>query len=288
MSNRIERITCAGDLPGVRLTHLSGFQAVVSEYGGQVLSWTDPREYELLFVSKAARYHIGEAIRGGIPVVFPQFGSGELPKHGFARTSMWQVVREQVSADGPVSVTLRLSVSAEMYPHWPNECVVELDVALTEVLLLTLRVRNTGPSDFEFFSLLHTYFAIDDICGVRLGGLHGIEYIDLLDTRRQMVESRHEVEFSGPVDRIYRNSPSVLELYSERAQRRFMISKEGFSDSVVWNPWLEGARAIVDLLPDEYQRMVCVESGNVGAAMILQPGEEHVSTQRLRVEECGC
>lgn len=285
MSNRIERISSAGGLPGVHVSHASGYQAVVSEYGAHLLSWRDPRGHELLFVSKAAQYQVGVAIRGGIPVVFPQFGNGALPKHGFARTSMWKIVREHVPADGPISVTFRLVVKAGMYELWPHECVVELEVELSDVLLTTLRVHNTGKAECKFFAALHTYFNIQDIDGVRVSGLQGVEYIDFLDQLRQSIESREDIEFTGPVDRVYLDSPQVVALYSDSDQRRYLITKEGFSDSVVWNPWIEGACAIADLHPQEYRNMVCVESGNVVTPVIVQPGEVHTSVQVLRVED---
>jgi glucose-6-phosphate 1-epimerase len=284
MNNRIERVSCAEALPGVRVLHTSGYQAVVSEYGAHLLSWRDPQGHELLFVSQAAQYQIGSAIRGGIPVVFPQFGNGVLSKHGFARTSMWKIVREHVPADGPVSVTFRLVVKAGMYELWPHECVVELEVELSDVLLTTLRVHNTGQTECKFFCALHTYFNIHDIDGVRVSGLQGVEYIDFLDQLRQSVESREDVVFTEPVDRVYLDSPQVVVLYSDSDQRRYLITKEGFSDSVVWNPWIEGARAIADLHSQEYRNMVCVESGNVVTPVIVQPGEVHTSVQVLRVE----
>jgi glucose-6-phosphate 1-epimerase len=36
-------------------------------------------------MSKKAQYGQGKAIRGGVPVIFPQFGPGKIQNHGFAR-----------------------------------------------------------------------------------------------------------------------------------------------------------------------------------------------------------
>lgn len=47
-------------------------------------SFKDEHDNEILFMSTEANY---VKIRGGVPVVFPQFGPGELPQHGFARES---------------------------------------------------------------------------------------------------------------------------------------------------------------------------------------------------------
>ena len=79
------------------LTHpVSGDVATVALDRGHVLSWTCAGK-ERLFLSAKAEVQAGEgalaAIRGGIPLCWPQFaGRGPLPKHGFARTTgAWQL-----------------------------------------------------------------------------------------------------------------------------------------------------------------------------------------------------
>jgi glucose-6-phosphate 1-epimerase len=281
--NRIERIIGLGDLPLLRLSHDSGFTTVVSEYGAHVLSWVDPSERELLFVSEEASYERGRPIRGGIPIVFPQFSKGVLPAHGFARTMMWKVVREQVSTTGPVAVTLRLLPDARTRAVWPYEFHVELDVVLTDVLLLTMRVENTGRIPFQFNSALHTYFRTEDVSRLRLQGFAGCEFVDMLRGRKMEVEGRQEVVIDGPIDRVYRDSPQSVQVCSDGDRYAYLITKEGFTDTVVWNPWIDGAKALADLGDTEYVEMVCVESGNVLTPITLAPGELHTSAQIVRV-----
>jgi glucose-6-phosphate 1-epimerase len=163
--------------------------------------------------------------------------------------------------------------------------MAELDVVLTDVLLMTLRVINTGTTPFQFTSALHTYFRVQDITQVRLNGLHEVEFVDFLRDRKMSVESRAEVGVEGPIDRAYRDSPQLITLVSPQEGVRFLITKEGFSDTVVWNPWIEGASAIGDLAPDDYRNMLCVESGNVLTPVTLRPGETHSSAQIIRAEE---
>jgi glucose-6-phosphate 1-epimerase len=283
-SNRIERIAGNGGLAWLRLTHTSGYSVVVSEYGAQVLSWTSPSGDELLFLSEAASFERGKPIRGGIPVVFPQFGKGLLSQHGFARVSDWNVIREQVSTTGAVSLTLRLVVDQTRIPEWPYSCSVELDIVLTDVLLMTMRVQNTGFKELTFTSALHNYFRIPDIASAEIRGMQGVEFVDLLDQRKGSLEEHETVPCSGPVDRVYRDSPSLVTLTSAIDSRRFSITKEGFSDSVIWNPGQVGAQAIADLLPSEYREMICIESANVLTPIVLRAGELHTSAQILRVE----
>ena len=70
----------------------------ISSFGAHVLSWKCKGE-ERLFLSKKAVMDGSKAIRGGIPLVFPQFGqpSKSLPSHGFARISMWDVLEKKES-----------------------------------------------------------------------------------------------------------------------------------------------------------------------------------------------
>jgi len=51
-----------------------------------------------LFCSPLSVYASGKAIRGGIPIVFPQFGGGPLPQHGFARNRKWRHGETQINA----------------------------------------------------------------------------------------------------------------------------------------------------------------------------------------------
>ena len=82
-----------GTLPGVRLendTHV----CEITRFGAHVASWRVKRTSdELLFRSKLAKLDGTKAIRGGVPVGFPQFSDmGPCAQsHGFARTSVWAV-----------------------------------------------------------------------------------------------------------------------------------------------------------------------------------------------------
>eukprot|EP00481_Brizalina_sp_1-RS-2013_P000279 TRINITY_DN10756_c0_g1_i1.p1 TRINITY_DN10756_c0_g1~~TRINITY_DN10756_c0_g1_i1.p1 ORF type:complete len:119 (+),score=12.83 TRINITY_DN10756_c0_g1_i1:50-406(+) len=67
--------------------------ACIYRYGGTVTSWKIENE-EQLFVSKAKWDQI-KAIRGGIPIVFPQFGPGPMKQHGFPRVSIWNIDKSE-------------------------------------------------------------------------------------------------------------------------------------------------------------------------------------------------
>lgn len=79
------------------LTHgqASETSATIHHFGATVTSWV-VEGAENLFVSSKAALDGSKAIRGGIPVCFPQFGPWKGgPQHGFARNSKeWRVKEE--------------------------------------------------------------------------------------------------------------------------------------------------------------------------------------------------
>lgn len=264
------------------LAHGSGSRAVVADYGAHVVAWRDAEGRDLLYMSSQAIFAEGKAIRGGIPLVFPQFGKGELPSHGFARTSTWRYEGDAVDEKGCVSVTFALTSNEKTLAMWPHKFEAKLTVSLSESLTLTMVVKNVDDKPFSFNSAFHTYFAVTDISAASIDGLKGVEYIDCLKNRERFKEERRSVDCEAAMDRIYTQTPQKLVLFTGSDRTPLIIDKEGMSDSVVWNPWLEGATAFADMANEEYRRMFCVESGNVATAITLQPGESHTARQILR------
>ena len=72
-------------------------------WGATITSWKVNNK-EQLFLSNSAIYDTrkpgGKAIRGGIPIVFPQFGEGAMLQHGFARVSNWTFNKEKSYVSG--------------------------------------------------------------------------------------------------------------------------------------------------------------------------------------------
>src|SRR5258707_15637733 len=81
--------------------------------GAHLAHWTPRGQRPVLFVSPKSLFAAGKAIRGGVPIIFPWFGSrgdGKRgPAHGFARTSEWTVESARLLEDARVEVTLALS-----------------------------------------------------------------------------------------------------------------------------------------------------------------------------------
>jgi len=261
----------------------TGASAQVHTHGAHVVSWKNSAGEELLFVSKQAVFKPPKAIRGGIPICFPQFSDlGPLGQHGFARNSEWRVVSEE-----PSRVTLGLTPSEANLKEYPHPHEIQLTVAITDAgdLELITNVVNSGDSPMEFTYALHTYFATPDISKVSVEGLKGVQYLDSLQDRVQIEEQGDSVTFPENVDRIYLNTPADLKLVTSPTST-ITLKKDGLPDAVVWNPWIEKAKAMGDMGDDEYKEFFCVEAAatkGTGCPIQLAPGKTWTSTQVLSV-----
>jgi glucose-6-phosphate 1-epimerase len=266
-------------LQKLRLSHASGARAEVYPHGAHVTSWVPAGGAEALFLSRAATFAPGAAIRGGVPVIFPQFaGMGPLPKHGFARTQPWERVDE---ADGPGAVLLRLRDSEATRRIWPRAFVAELAVEVEDDRLSTeLTIQNSGDDTVEFTAALHTYLRVGDVRRATVEGLQGLRY---RVGQRVRVDADPTLSVSEPVDRVYLNTPPELRVRDAENGREFLLRASGFADTVVWNPWAAATAALPDMEDDEYLEMLCVEAAQVGVPVRLGAGERWTGSQRIQV-----
>jgi glucose-6-phosphate 1-epimerase len=272
----------SAELPKLRLSHASGGTAEVYLHGAHVTSWVPAGGSEALFLSRAATIAPGKAIRGGVPVIFPQFaGMGPLPKHGFARTQPWERVDD---AEHPGAVRLRLRDSAGTRALWPHPFLAELAVEIGgDWLSIALTIRNTGGAAFEFTAALHTYLRVGDVRRATVRGLRGVRYRVTREPER--VDEEPEVTVNGAVDRVYLRTPRELRVHDPENGRDFMLRASGFADTVVWNPWAAATAALPDMEDDEYLEMICVEAAQVGAPVRLEAGASWTGSQRLNLDQ---
>lgn len=265
-----------GDLPVMEVT-TPWSRAEIYFHGAHVTQFQKHHEPPLLFLSQCSRFESGAPIRGGIPIILPWFGKpADKPgQHGVARIREWELKEVVSPADG--SVILRLGLPEQ--PELPG-CVVEYVVGVSEGLSAELVVANQSDRKLTFENCLHTYFTVGDISAVSVTGLQGVDYLDSLAGRQRQTEAADAIRFSGEVDRVYVNSAHPVVIRDESMRRVIKVEKEHSLSTVVWNPWIAKAKAMPDYGDDEYQRMVCVESGNVAVNEVgLPPGE----TARLKV-----
>jgi len=255
-----------------------GSRSSISLQGAHVLSWIPAGGSEQLFLSPKAEFGPGTAIRGGVPVIFPQFSTlGSLPRHGFARNLEWELARrEQARA------VFWLSESALTRGMWPHRFLAEYIVLLTdEALELRLTITNTDVSPFQFTAALHSYLRVADARQAYVKDLSGLSYMESNDTGRNLVMESERLTFASEVDRIYLDTPPELQLVD--GERTLVIRTEGFRDAVIWNPGPLKCAAMADMEADGYLKFVCVESAAVGRPVILAPGDHWRGVQKLKL-----
>lgn len=255
-----------------------GALARMTAHGAQVASWQPAGQPERLFLSAASPIDAGVALRGGVPVIFPQFsGMGPLVKHGFARNQRW-TLQQQTAAERVMFV---LTDNDATRAAWPFRFRAELVVAIGgDLLTVTLTVHNTDQQALTFTAALHTYLRVDHIDTTHLRGLQGVQYRDSLAGGVEATDQAPEVSFREPCDRIYLDAPSPLRL--EQPGHHFILHSSGFADAVVWNPGKQLSDSMADMEPHGYQRMVCVEAAQIGKPVLLAPGQSWTGSQQIR------
>ena len=267
--------------PAMWLRAPDGAEATVLLHGGQLVSWIPAGDQERLYLSPLAMAGGSNAVRGGIPVCFPQFAKrGPLPQHGFVRNRAWSWVEGDQRGDVMIGV-LKLSDDAATRAIWPHAFEAELSFSLSGLQLdVELAITNTGDTPFDFTAALHTYLKVDDVRRARLGGLYGVKYVDSLTGAEQRQEM-DPFSFAGEIDRIYLDAKGPLNLAT--AMGRMTISRDGFDDVVVWNPGPAKAAAMADLPDDGWLQMLCVEAATIGRPVTLAPGQDWVARQGFEV-----
>lgn len=266
-------------LPAIQITHTSGARAVVTEAGAHLVSWKPAGGPEQLYLSPISVFQPGVAIRGGVPVIFPQFSTrGTGARHGFARVRGWEL---QDPADTPAeTVVLTLSGLGTPACDWIHPFACALSIVLeADRIAVRLEVHNTGDQCFDFTAALHTYLRVESLDKVRIVGLQGTLYEDAQSPATRNTETSASVCPQGLFDRIYYQTADTLHL--EGAQEALRLESTGFTDTVVWNPGAQACAALADMPADGWQQFVCIEAATIGTPVTLEPGQRWSGEQRL-------
>jgi glucose-6-phosphate 1-epimerase len=275
------------DFPSVTLRLPAGDQVTVALQGAQVLSWQTAEGKERLYLSPNSLTDGRSAIRGGVPVCFPQFnqrvlGQHTLPKHGFARNMPWQLIAQKTESDG-AKAHFCLVDSAATQAIWPCAFQVDLTVQLQPgQLCIQVTVRNTGQEAWPFALALHSYLAVDAIDKTPLSGLQGAAYWDAVTHLHDMQEIQWQgdqaLTFNGQTDRVYSANPQQPLTLDNRLH---ISQSDSFPETVVWNPGAEVCAALADMPADGYKHMLCVEAAAINTPVLLQPGATWTGWQQL-------
>jgi glucose-6-phosphate 1-epimerase len=281
---RVSFLDGQGELPMLEVS-TPWSTAEIYLHGAHVTHFQKKAEPPLLFLSQCSRFAEGNPIRGGIPLIFPWFGSREgLGQHGFARLKAWEVKEVAPAPDGSVSVRFRLPPCPEAAGFPPF--IAEYVVTVSESLTLQLSITNESKdAEFSFENCLHTYFEVADVTAISITGLKGVSYLDKVANFIEKTEAAESLRIASEVDRLYQDTTGTVEILDPRLGRRIRVEKQGSASTVVWNPWTAKSRQMPDFGDEEYERMVCVESGNVASNSVsLLPGATATLTVKLSTE----
>ena len=283
---------------GVMVTHLQsrdGASAIVADHGAHLLSWCPAGGAEALFLSRTSAYGGSAAIRGGVPVIFPQFGAlGSGQRHGFARNTDWRY-RGAAFDDGAAVASWELDSAATgvievadttVVPGFRLTCDMRLAAGTIDI---GLTILNTSMQAWRCQAALHTYLRVDALEAICVEGLQATPYVDqtrtmpagaMLATARAGRDAGPLV-FAGEVDRIYPGAPCRVVL--QEGRRRLEVKMQGFSDTVVWNPGQAKAAALADLHAGGFREFVCIEAAAIGQPIELAAGEHWRGVQSLQL-----
>lgn len=128
----------------------------------------------------------------------------------------------------------------------------------------------------DFTAVLHSYSDVLGIAQASLEGLAGCRYLDKVEANKRKVQSETLLRIAVEVDRTYLDAQGACTINDDGRSRQIRVVKEGSCSTVVWNPWYERARQLVDFPDEGYQYMLCAEIANAASDFIeLVPGASH-------------
>ncbi|KAG7337017.1 aldose 1-epimerase [Nitzschia inconspicua] len=241
------------------VTHsASGASCKIHDFGACLISYQTGAGRECLFVSRDAKMDGSKAIRGGVPLVFPQFGQPDksMPQHGFLRTNYWTVDESSAfdtKESAGITYTLQLKdAKAARGGIWDEQtmfdctCLYHVMIDGTK-LTTTLEIQNTSTKRFSF----------KHCC---------IPTILWMGNKLWMDQNATSKVWKGETDRVY-NPPVGKDMVEVTIGvgkgKELKLTAVGTVDGkkkpvscVVWNPYIEKARGLSDFGDDQYQEMI--------------------------------
>jgi len=246
--------------------------------GAHLTSWKPADSHEVLFMSRNSLFQDGKAIRGGVPVCFPWFGPNpsnpKAPAHGFARIRAWELDSLEKHGDDVV-VTMQLASDEATKQWWSADFRLTYRVTFGRELTLEFVLTNIGSEPVTYEAALHTYYRIGDISKTSIEGLDRVHYIDKTDNREEKIQ-RGPITIAKETDSVYLDTTADIAIIDPVLRRKITVHKENSHCTVVWNPWIDKAKAMADLGETAWPNMICVEACNVGPFVVeLSPEQQH-------------
>jgi glucose-6-phosphate 1-epimerase len=266
-----------GGIPLVVVTHPAA-RGAVSLQGAQVVAWQPAGEDPVLWLGDENAWTPGVAVRGGIPLCWPWFGTTREPMHGFARTLPWDLIRSTETSEN-VLLTFELRSSPRTLALWPHEFVLVARVTLGR----TCSVELEAHGDHVSVGALHTYLRVGGPGQVSITGL-GEEFTDeLRDDAPGRQDGPLSLTEGEAIDRVYTRPAPVTQVRDRGLDRTTEACHDHHSDVVVWNPGSHPDRRLPHLGEHAYREFVCVETARLTQPMTTSPHHPSHLAVTLRV-----
>ena len=222
------------------------------------------------------------SLRGGQPVIFPQFADrGPYKKHGIARDVMWETIADE-RAPYRHRVIMSREFSGADLAGWPHHASITLDIEYTQGRLQQIfEVHNIGQKTFSWTGGLHPYLAVPDLQQATLSGLSGVPYEDRYHPGQNFIGPEILNWDEAPCEKLFEHAPDLV---LDTGHCTINLHVSGFDQWMIWNPGREGAKALVDLPDEDWNKFVCIEPVCVSRPIVLQPGERFVGKFEINSE----
>jgi glucose-6-phosphate 1-epimerase len=241
--------------------------------GGQIMACQLRGYGDVFYTSPLAAFDGTAPVRGGVPVLFPQFaGQGPLPKHGLVRTRLWDVNAQR---DDVFKAALSLGPgtgagAGVSEAHWSGTCALQISAqAQADCLTIGLRVTNTGDAAVQWTGGLHPYFATSLLAASSIDGLQDRAITNTLTHGKRDVAGVMQLDNSETELLVHDAAPVVF----RQPGRALRLAMTGFTEWMIWNPGEQGAARIKDLPPQDWQKFICIEPVCISQPVVLRAGE---------------
>lgn len=278
----VKRSVWRGGLTSYTLSNKHG-TAVVTNHGAHVVSWK-PKDYdEVFWVSPTTQTEIGQPIRGGIPICAPWFGKGPSgnrePMHGTVRLEEWSLVDAREPEPGFTEVSMIFQNPGKKFGPNPQPFSIIYSIAIGPgQMMIQTNVCNTGAGPFTYELMLHSYFAVSNTAYTSVTGLDGREWVDKSDVSTSDKPNTQDgmITFGDQETSMMFNGNPNCTLNDLPENRKVSVQTLGDNNRLIWTPGPDKANRLFGFDAKQYNKTVCIETGNVGDnAITLQPNHHH-------------
>jgi len=264
-------------------------------------------EHPLLFVPSMGYVALPgprDFIHGGVPLLWPWFGSSGAPKlplpwwqgclnafgckyrapeasfHATARYSLF-TVKNVSMAGGETSLTLTLGPCAEVAEYTAGDFSLEYRITLgAHKLGLRLTTTNEGEERFCYREGYHPYFCVSDCYAITLSGFDGCPYESDRPLPCDVTHIWKGKVPEWPGCDLYRftDEKSVVTLDDPAWKRKIVLTTTGARDVVTWCQDVKGAsKGTMNIRPEECRDYFCIEPSNFypESEVSLDKGQSH-------------